>query len=354
MDQALLPINSGFQSKQSGGTGITGQSLISPSPSYSMGVQPQPLQKPSYMSATSSQEVPAAPAFGLPQNKIGLQDGTPARSALSAKNRESDEFFKDSLQTIQTALGRYMDARQQGAVNDYNVDVTNWKEEGKYWFDPTSELRPDLNRYMEKMPSAVDALKNSSTFMGNEFNTKRPGPGVAEGMLNPISDWTINPASFRSNNKAVQYALNPISIADRRMGEGFSAHVGSKAAEGALKTGVGPQMIVGALVGVIEGIFGWKSAKAKDAKAKAAALEKYERELKEWEIHQERQIRESRIASERGLASRRLSFAAAGKAEKETKDSASTMAILQRRKQMMEALQSAGSTTEAYRKKRRS
>lgn len=115
---------------------------------------------------------------------------------------------------VSQEMGNTLQALENTAINDYQNDLTYWQSQGKFWFDPNSELKPDLDKYLDNMPSAVDALRGS----GMNALQKGKTDTFGEGAYNIL----LNPAAGNHSNKAVSYVLNPLSALDKKAGSGFA------------------------------------------------------------------------------------------------------------------------------------
>jgi hypothetical protein len=253
----------------------------------------------------------------------------------AAATEERSGPTKADFQTVQAALGATVQATDNLHRDEFYTDTEKWRQEGKYWFDPKAELKPDLDAFLAKMPSEVENLRSSS------FNTDNKNVGT--GLLNT----SINPASFKVDNKVVSNVLNPLNLADEVMGEGFASYVGSRAAKGAMSSG-----FVGAAIGIIEGIFGWSAAQDADKKAKQQARDEYLIQVKEWERSQRERnqaVREQASANAQARAEKRLAEAKTKEAQDKAKRD---LRIAANRERMKAALVGAGDLNQAARESR--
>ena len=155
-------------------------------------------------------------------------------------------------------MGKDMSA---ASANEYQSDMSKWQGEEKYWFDPNSDVKPDLQKYMSRMPSQEAALNKGSM----------------------------------SNNTAGQILLNPLG----KVG-GVVGYLSDQGAQGAIAgaaKGSWVGAVVGAAIGVIKGIFSWSSASAADSKAKANALSDYTEAMKRWQINEKKRADAASIAT---------------------------------------------------------
>lgn len=181
--------------------------------------------------------------------------------------------------------------------NEYENDLRYWQEQGKYWFDPDADLRPDLEKYMSMMPSALES----------------------RGVLGDIA------------NIATQTASGAATGA--QAGGGYGALIGAG---------------VGGLIGAFQTIFGRSSARKEDEKNDARARAMYEKDLKDWTIKRlkrqqaQREARYEKQKAERAAVRDKTKAEAIEKAQR----------INQKRQQIAQAIMSAGKLGEANRKAR--
>lgn len=170
------------------------------------------------------------------------------------------------------------DAANRKAVSrlSYNDQLAAWRDEGKWWMDPNSNVQPNLTAYMDQMPSSRESLLQGTLTQGSLSNE--------DGSANTLG-LVINPAGYIENfmgddwkgageyvwNNAVNRAITGTSI-----GGGWGA-------------------VAGAAVGIVEGIFNWNGAIEEDKEKKAAALAKYTEALKRWQESQRRRMVENNV-----------------------------------------------------------
>lgn len=246
-------------------------------------------------------------------------------------------------------VGDTLTALENTAVNDYQNDMTFWESQGKYWFNPNSEIKPDLDKYLANMPSAVDALRNSGMNALQKGKTDSFGEGAYNMLLNPAATKGTNPGLM---------VLNPatplFNAFDRKAGQGFSGYVGSQAAKGAMSgmAGGGIGAGVGAVVGVVKGIFTWFSAKGEDAANKKKAKEEYEIALREWTLKKnQRQIAEQE-ADFQNRQNAEAQISANEEAKKEKAEAKKLQRISEGRAMLKSVLMNAGKSSQAYRDRR--
>ena len=224
------------------------------------------------MPGGTAPSAPVAPSLKAPA--MNDQSG-----AMQSKFEDYSSWEPASIDPINTSGERLALARQIGtqivdnivaqkanvAANEYSSNMAKWREEGKYWFDPNSDLQPDIDEYLSNMPSVTDSLLESHLGSGADAKGGSRGAiaGIASGnIFSPIF-------SAAGNENAAKAA----------------SHIFHKGGERALQgTAMGGWVgaIVGGAVGIVEGIFGWQSAKEEDEKNKKEALRAYERDLAKW------------------------------------------------------------------------
>lgn len=183
------------------------------------------------------------------------------------------------------------------ARNEYESDLTYWKEQGKWWFDPDADVRPDLDSYLDQMPSALESRGVGREVMGIATQT---ASGAATGA---------------------------------QIGGGWGALIGAGA---------------GGLIGTLQTVFGRSSARKEDKKNEARATLAYERALKEWTTRRNRRQRaQTEARYEKQKAERE-----AKKNEKKTDSIIKAQNAGTRRQQIANAIMAAGSTSAAHRNKR--
>ena len=243
-------------------------------------------------------------------------------------------------------VGEQLQALENTAMNEYEDDMTKWLAQGKYWFAPEAELKPDLEAYLDQMPSAVESLKGS----GMNAIQKGSTDTVGEGAYNVL----LNPAALKTDNRAVSGLLNPLSLLDKSQGEGFAGYVGSQAAKGAMTGSAGGWIgsIVGAAVGVVKGIFTWGAAKREDKKNEQTTRIEFEAKLKEWTINKNKRLIASQKEEEAERQKAFTEMVISQKKDKSTTDLNKAKAAISKRKLMSAAIFTAGNKNREYRQKR--
>lgn len=265
-------------------------------------VQPNSQQ---FMAALMEDEknllIGALPAIGQGQNarlKTAGSDG--------GGGGQFSSFMKQvgvqGVSEVGKMVGDTISAVQNTRFNDYQDDLTYWLSQGKFWFDPKAELKPDLEAYLAQMPNAVDAVGGGKAFGLNI------GGGMASGAA----------AGFASGG--------PIG-----------------AAAGA---------VVGGLTGLVKSIFTHRAAKDQDKKNKERARQQYEKELKEWTIN-----RNKRIIAQNELDAAKRNQALEAKIAKDEAAEAATkikkeLSAIERRDLIKSAILTAGNAGREYRQRR--
>ena len=190
--------------------------------------------------------------------KVGTVSPASRETSVQKQPRQTS----DLMSTVQGAAGlvaqgvaEYSRANANLAQDEYSQDMADWQS--RYWFDPSSDLKPDIEKYMSRMPSKTEAL-SKGTLSGGQLSDSSGGQaGLAIG--------TLGISELMGDKKQAEYIWN-------------------KGGEGALSgSSVGwIGTIAGAAVGVIEGIFSWNGAVEVDKKNKAKALAQYEDDLRKW------------------------------------------------------------------------
>jgi hypothetical protein len=240
--------------------------------------------------------------------------------------------WKGALTSVQQAADSLSKSQQTLARTEYESDVADWEQKGKYWFNVDSNLKPDLEKYMEGMPSSIDALKEGSWVTSlQDGNTDTAGEY--------LSSVFINPAGGKSGNDTADAILNPLNILEQQgwVDEGMVNYVGGKAAEGAISGG-----FVGALIGIVDGVFSWNSSKDEDAKRKKAAQEEYERKLQEWTFATNKRLADAATARNKEIETTSAAYRDKRKAEATTEKNQKISDIASARKEMATALLNAG------------
>ena len=260
----------------------------------------------------------------------------PSTTAISPSSTKSSgvgaQFGSAAGAAAGQAVGETLQALENTAMNEYEDDMTRWLAEGKYWFAPDAELKPDLEAYLDKMPSAVESLKGS----GMNAIQKGSTDTVGEGVYNVA----LNPAALKTNNRAVSGVLNPLSLLDKSQGEGFAGYVGSQAAKGAITGSAGGWIgsIVGAAVGVVKGIFTWGAAKREDKKINEDVRVELEKKLKEWTVNKNKRLIAEQAAEEARRQAAFTDMVISKKAKKGTTDLNKAKVATSKRQLMRAAL----------------
>lgn len=207
----------------------------------------------------------------------------------SAKKDKNENL--QALGTVASnAMNQFSQAQANMSRNQYNQDYQTWQENGKYWFDPNSDLKPDIDSYMDQMPSSTEALNN-------QVLTKKVWGGEAAYIF-------------------------------QKGGEG--------AATGAMAGG-GLGAIAGGLIGVVNGIFSWSAAENEDKQKRKQALAVYEQQLKEWTARRAQRMYNQDVAAEQ----QKIADANARKAEKKSENAQTAQNIAARRQEILNLILSA-------------
>ena len=127
-------------------------------------------------------------ARGNASLKIGQnQDiGTMAGESAPSWTAKDEAFRKGSTAAMGIAgsvVGNMAQRKAESATNEYNKMLENWMAQGKYWFDPNSNVTPDFDEYIDGMPSSTDAAADSHMFSRIDLDTK--GGKAASNLINP-------------------------------------------------------------------------------------------------------------------------------------------------------------------------
>ena len=165
------------------------------------------------------------------------------------------------------------DANTRGALaaNEEEAQTQQWQSSMPYWFDPSRDVAPDINRLMSEMPTRTSAMDRSA---------------------NQWYDWVLDPGTSAlgaaTGNKAFSYAA---SKGVSGMAEG--ATVGSSL--GIVGTVVGG--IAGGVIGILDGYFGYGDAQAQDDKDRSQRLAELQAALKEYNIERQKYLENQREAA---------------------------------------------------------
>lgn len=205
------------------------------------------------------------------------------------------------LQAAGNMIGNTLSTLENTQYNDYQNDMNYWLSQGKFWFDPKSELTPDIDTYVAQMPSAVQAVGGARSFASN----------IAGGM---------------ATGAAAGLGAGPVGAA----------------------VGAG----IGGLTGLVKSLFTYNSAKNEDAKNRSRAMQAYERDLKEWTINKNKRIiaqmeadAQNRNAAQSALTAKNEAMEAAADVKKEN-------SARERRAVIKNAIMTAGNAGREYRQRR--
>lgn len=210
--------------------------------------------------------------IAAPSNTQAELDTANAELAGLERTEATNANVRGVANVAASAISESSRAAANMASIEHANDMEQWKQSGAYWFDPNSDLKPDLDAYLAKQPSKFESIKKG-TLTGQSWTTGKGGKRniggtIGTGILNPFG--------------------GSVELMGGEKYSGFAEYSGNKAGERALQgLGAGGWIgaIAGAVVGCIEGTFAWNSAKAEDQKNKAAARDEYMMKLKEWQYN---------------------------------------------------------------------
>lgn len=225
----------------------------------------------------------------------------PGSTEESASQPSKQQDFGKIAAQAGTVASDLMNANSNLSRTEYQNDLAYWEGQGKYWFNPYSDVEPDLESYMDMMPSSTESLEKG-TLTGGAL-----GGGEAEYVFN------------KAGQRAVQgSALGPWGAA------------------------------AGGAIGIVEGLFSWGAAEEEEKKHAKRAQSQFERALKEWTIRKNR-----RLSSQRQQGyDRRVSEREKREAKEKAKKREKAVGISERRRQMMDVLMNAGNVSKAARQER--
>lgn len=232
--------------------------------------------------------------------KIG-QNAVLGKMYQPQKQNTGDSRFATIAKGVGEAVGEISQANANLARTEYENDLRYWQDQGKYWFDPNADIKPELDEYLDAMPSSVESLMSGSMF-------------IPDGLAEKLGDGAL----------------------------GATAYIHAKAGEGAAK---GASMggwwgaLVGAAIGGISGAFSWGGAKREDKKMKERARKEYEKRLKEWTVNRNKRI----VAQKNASYQKQLALRNKSKQEQEMKEQKKLGSAMDKRSRMEQVLQNAGS-----------
>lgn len=316
---------------------------------------------PNQNDSTSSYDVQQDPFIkSLEMDKSGRLIGSVPKIGSSAQlktagsdgaNKTDNGMGMTVTGQVSQEVGNTLQALENTAVNDYQNDLAYWQSQGKFWFDPNSEIKPDLDKYLDNMPSAVNALRDSS--FNKVFHGRTDTPtDAATTFLAPM----INPAAVHNKNQTISTLMNPLNLLDRKAGSGFAGYVSSQAIKGAAG-GIGNGAVgagVGAVVGVVKGIFTWFSAKGEDANNLKQAQQKYELDLQDWTVKRNKRLIAEKEADFKNRQIAEAEYAVVEEGKKDKEEAKKLQRISQGRSMLKNVLMNAGKGGQAYRDRRAS
>lgn len=183
---------------------------------------------------------------------------------------EETDFSLDSVSSIVTGslsnlLGEWRKSNSDEAQAAYAQDLSEWKRTGKGYFDPNVDVTPELNMFMEQVPSKVEALEGELA-IGDMAESDN------------VFGWIANPAA----NIA----------AEAGMDEGKASYVGEQtwmdAINGYIEGSQSGGFIGGAVQAVLDGVLGYFSHSANYDEAVAADKKRMEQVRKRYELAMKR------------------------------------------------------------------
>jgi hypothetical protein len=248
------------------------------------------------------------------QKPSDVKSEEPERHATGIEN----EIGQEVASGVGSFLSEMSQTNKNLAVDDYKNNMADWQAQGKYWFHPDADLRPDVDAYVAALPSSKDALMES-TLLGGSTDS------------NAAASILLNPAAFEGE-RGTYIGENAID----RASTGFSA-------------GGWIGAIVGAAVGVVEGFFNWNSAEETDAENKKKAQIEAEKNLKVWEQRRMARIKTYNDQVLEAKRQTRIAQRGAEEAKKENKKVKSANSAVANRQAMVNAIMGAGSISKANR-----
>lgn len=196
------------------------------------------------------------------------------------------------------------------SLNKYNAELKARVEEGKYWFDPATDVQPDLEAYLDSLPSMTDVYKDSTFTQGVMTDDGDFDAGDFTKILDPVGQ--VIERGLTGGDPDSEY-------------NGMAEYVFQKAGERGLEgyTSIGsPFGLLFGLVGVVEGILSWNSAVEQDREIKNEARKAYEKSLYEWSKQRQALINSTgtALASISADAERRRQAGVAAKEAEELKE----------------------------------
>lgn len=190
-------------------------------------------------------------------------------------------------------------ARAALSTEDYYNELNKWKQMGNYWFDPNSEVEPDIESYLRQMPSKTDALLKG-TFTRGAITRNQTGFGIA-GLATGL-DPAFGLAALVSKDKPGMFE--------------YAYHKGGRGALIGTALGGWAGAIVGGVAGLVEGIFTWGSAQKEDEEARKKERAAYERALAEWQAKRKKMIFNKNLNYQQA----RLNYIRSQRAEEEAEE----------------------------------
>jgi len=205
-----------------------------------------------------------SPLGTMQQESIANQQGQ-----WTAKDEAFSKGSKAAMGIAGSVVGNMAQRKADSATNEYNKMLENWMAQGKYWFDPNSNITPDFDEYIDGMPSSTETAAESHMFGGIDPNTK--GGRSVSNFVNPAG---AGARALGMDSEKVNYVWGKSS---------------SRAVEEMGKTGSPYGLIKGGIIGLIEGFLGWSEAEKQDKRMMKEAHKAYDLKMKQWK--EERRLR---------------------------------------------------------------
>lgn len=244
------------------------------------GVETTP--SPSTISAIKSQKAQALETeAALLANKRELAD-TEKQLQVENKKQGAADVAKNIASSGSDIFNELLQTNANYASANYAQKQAEWQQKGLSWFDPNQDLRPELDAYLDQMPSRREQLSEGTVTKGlTSANVKGDTGGGWWG-------WVANPAG---------------AIVEKASGDewqGVADYTWNQAVNRAMqiggKTNSAYGYLAGAVVGIVEGVYNWNSAIMEDKENAKKARDAYLKKLQEWQVKRNQKV-ESAIAA---------------------------------------------------------
>lgn len=246
-------------------------------------------------------DVRAPDPYVAPTSRGAAPRQTSAPATIAPVAAKSEPLF--SGDDIQAGVGSVLNqVTQQStaagviATNKYNEQIDEWKRNGQFWMDPSADVAPDLNSYLDAMPSRQDALLEGQWL--NEIHGENSWLGA---FLDPTT--SIATAAAGDDGAKTDWAS-------------YVSSEGLEGAAGGFSTGGWVGAVVGAVIGVITGISDWSGAGDEDKENAKKARAEHGRLMKSWQQRQYYRTQTAARAGEVQRAQAEASLAERKKSEK--------------------------------------